>query len=99
MLFIVNGSGVPSVASIVRFPAPYEDTTPPTAPSGLTATGAIGKATLSWTASTDNVGVTAYDVYRGTTSGFTPSIANRIARITTTSYTDTAWPQGRTTTS
>jgi hypothetical protein len=89
MLFVVNSNGVPSVASIVRFPAPYEDTAAPTTPTGLTASGAVGKATLSWTASTDNVGVTAYDVYRGTTSGFTPSIANRVARLAATSYTDT----------
>jgi hypothetical protein len=89
MLFLVNGNGVPSVASIVRFPAPWEDSVAPSAPGGLTATGALGKATLSWTASTDNVGVTAYNVYRGTTSGFTPTTANRIARPTTTGYTDT----------
>jgi hypothetical protein len=89
MLFVLNGNGVPSVASIVRFPAPYEDSVAPTAPTGLTATGSLGKATLGWTASTDNVGVTAYDVYRGTTSGFAPTITNRIAQVTTTSYTDT----------
>jgi hypothetical protein len=88
MLFVVNGNGVPSVASFVRFPAPYEDTVAPTAPTNLTATGALGKATLSWTASTDNVGVTKYDVYRSTTSGFTPSLTNRIAQPTGTSYTD-----------
>ena len=28
MLFIVNSQGVPSVASFVRFPAPYEDSRP-----------------------------------------------------------------------
>ena len=39
MLFIVNSNGVPSVASWVHLPAPYaEDGTPPSAPSGLTAT-------------------------------------------------------------
>jgi hypothetical protein len=37
------------------------DTTPPSAPSGLTATAASGsQINLSWTASTDNVGVTGY---------------------------------------
>ena len=41
------------------------DTTPPTAPSTLTAT-ASGTSTinLSWTASTDNVGVTGYRIER-----------------------------------
>ena len=38
---------------------PPPDTTPPSAPSGLTASTAIGSATLGWTASTDNVGVSA----------------------------------------
>ena len=42
MLFIVNGQGVPSVASFVRFPAPYEDSTAPSAPTNLTATGGAG---------------------------------------------------------
>ena len=35
------------------------DTTPPSAPGTLSASGAIGKATLSWGAATDNVGVVA----------------------------------------
>jgi chitodextrinase len=41
------------------------DTTPPKAPSNLKASS-IGttQITLSWTASTDNVGVVGYDVYR-----------------------------------
>src|SRR5205823_9045774 len=34
------------------------DVTPPSAPSGLTATGGRGQIKLSWNASTDNVGVT-----------------------------------------
>jgi hypothetical protein len=78
MLFIVNSTGVPSVASFVRFPAPWEDTVAPTAPS-LSASGGIGLVNLAWTASTDNVGVTRYSVYRSTTAGFTPGAANRIA--------------------
>jgi chitodextrinase/uncharacterized Ntn-hydrolase superfamily protein len=42
------------------------DTEPPTAPTGLTASNTTMTSTdLSWTASTDNVGVTGYDVYEG----------------------------------
>ena len=89
MLFIVNGNGVPSVAEFVRFPALWEDTQPPTAPTNLTATAATGQVALSWNASTDNSGVALYDVYRSTTSGFTPSLANRIGQTSSTSYTDT----------
>jgi hypothetical protein len=94
MLFILSSSGVPSIASFVRFPAPSEDAQPPTAPGNLTATGGLGQASLSWQASTDNVGVTKYDVYRSTTSGFTPSTANRIAQPTGTSYTDSGLAAG-----
>lgn len=49
-------------------PGPGTDTTAPTAPSGLKSTAKTASSvTLSWTASTDNVGVTGYDVYKGTT--------------------------------
>ena len=41
------------------------DLTPPSTPTGLTASASATSVTLSWTASTDNVGVTAYDIYRG----------------------------------
>ena len=44
------------------------DTQAPTAPTALTSSGTTATATnLSWTASTDNVGVTGYDVYQGAT--------------------------------
>ena len=66
-----------------------QDTQAPTVPQNVSATGALGQATVSWSASTDNVGVARYDVYRGTTSGFTPSTGNRIAQVTSgTSYVD-----------
>lgn len=54
------------------------DTTAPTAPTSLAASGTTQTTTnLSWTASTDNVGVTGYDVYQGATLK---------ATVTTTSY-------------
>ena len=44
------------------------DTTAPSAPTSLTASGTTSTTTnLSWTASTDNAAVTGYDVYRGAT--------------------------------
>ncbi|MFE1315588.1 carbohydrate binding domain-containing protein [Streptomyces sp. NPDC058755] len=64
------------------------DTQAPTAPSGLTSTGKTSSSvSLKWNASSDNVGVTAYDIYRGssqvlsvsgtsaTVSGLSPSTA------------------------
>lgn len=44
------------------------DTTAPTAPAGLAAAGTTATSTnLSWTAATDNVAVTGYNIYNGTT--------------------------------
>jgi len=58
------------------------DTEDPTAPSGL-AVGTVGETTidLSWTASTDNVAVTEYRVYRD---------AAIVATVAGTSFGDTA---------
>ena len=59
----VNFSGYSNEASATTAATP--DTQPPTAPSGLTATAAgATQINLSWTASTDNVGVTGYRVER-----------------------------------
>ncbi len=70
------------------------DSTPPSQPGNLTATGSLGKVTLGWNASTDNVGVSGYEVYRSTTAGFTPAVGNRIATTTGTGtgYVDTTAP-------
>jgi chitodextrinase len=56
------------------------DTTPPSVPTGLTATAvSSSQINLSWQPSTDNVGVTGYNVYRG---------GSKIGTSTTTSYSD-----------
>ena len=57
------------------------DTTAPSAPSGLAATGTTASSTtLNWTAATDNVGVTGYQIIRN---------GAQVATTTSTSYTDT----------
>jgi hypothetical protein len=43
---------------------PKPDTTPPSTPSDLTGVPGYTTVNLSWTASTDNVGVAGYNVYR-----------------------------------
>jgi chitodextrinase len=44
------------------------DTTPPSTPANLAVTGTTASSVgLSWSPSTDNVGVTGYNVYRGST--------------------------------
>ena len=69
-------------------PPPPQDTTPPSAPPTLTAAGGIDRVTLNWGASSDDVGVTRYNVHRGTTSGFTPAVGNRVAQVTATTHLD-----------
>ena len=72
------------------------DTQPPTAPTGLTATStSAGQIDLSWTYSIDNVGVTAYKVYRSgallATLGNVTSYSNSgLTGLTTYSYTVSA---------
>ncbi|MGW2652542.1 glycoside hydrolase family 6 protein [Streptomyces sp. NPDC001478] len=67
----INGGGNPGGG---------DDTQAPTAPTGVTATAKTSSSvSLSWTASTDNTGVTGYDVYRG---------GVKVGSSTTTSYTD-----------
>jgi hypothetical protein len=70
------------------------DTQPPTAPTGLTATGSVGTATLAWTAATDNKAVVNYNVHRSTTAGFVPAAVNRVAQPASTGYTDTGLAAG-----
>jgi hypothetical protein len=62
----------------------------PGAPSGLSATAASSsQINLSWTAGASSCAVT-YNVFRSTTSGFTPSSSNQIASgVTSTSFSDT----------
>jgi hypothetical protein len=94
MLFIVDANGVPSVAPFTRLPAPYEDSIPPGAPSGLTASGALAAANLSWSPANDNLGVAKYNVYRGTASGFVPTSANLVGSTTGTLFTDAGLAAG-----
>ncbi|GIO67260.1 chitinase [Paenibacillus cookii] len=66
------------------------DTQAPTMPTNLAVTGTTSSSvSLSWTASTDNVGVTGYDVYQGTSKVMT--VAGTTATVTglsaSTAYT------------
>src|SRR4051812_27538603 len=49
------------------------DSTPPSTPTGLHAAAGDGHVSLSWHASTDNTGVTEYNVYRDGTNIHTGS--------------------------
>ncbi|WP_051813153.1 glycosyl hydrolase family 18 protein [Streptomyces sp. NRRL S-340] len=63
-----GNTGPVSAPLTVRTVDPSTDPTPPTAPGGLRTTGKTSSSvSLAWDRSTDNVGVAAYDVYRGST--------------------------------
>ena len=94
MLFLVDASGIPSIGSIVRIPGPWEDLVPPTAPTGLDVTTSTGKASLTWNAATDNVGVTLYNVHRGNAPNFNPTPANRVGQTPSTSFDDAGFATG-----
>ena len=67
---------------------PIPDTEPPTAPSNLVATAVSGtQINLSWTAATDNVGVTGYRVERCQGAGCTDFV--KFAYPTGPTYNDT----------
>src|SRR5207302_947154 len=76
-----DATGNPNTASTSTDNSVSFDATPPTVPTGLTANAvSSSQINLSWTASSDNVGVSGYRVYRGGTQIGTPG---------TTSFTDT----------
>ena len=59
-------------------PPPAGDTQAPSAPAGLVVSGQTQTAlTLSWNASTDNVGVTGYGTYRNSAAAGTTAPATR----------------------
>src|SRR6266700_2247335 len=71
-----------------RYAGVIQDTQAPTAPAALTATASGSQINLSWTASTDNVGVTSYLVERCQGAGCTTFA--QIATPTGTTYSDNA---------
>lgn len=77
-----NASGMSMYSVVIRAEGSGSgDTEAPAAPTGLSATAASSsRIDLGWTASTDNVGVSGYRVYRDGT---------QIADVGGTSYSDT----------
>jgi hypothetical protein len=74
---------------------PTPDTEAPSVPAGLAAAATGSTVNLSWTASTDNVGVTKYEVHRSATAEFTADATTKIADVPSgTTYADAARPAG-----
>ena len=66
------------------------DSTPPSAPTGLSGSRSGNTVTLNWGASTDNVGVTGYNIYQNGTKVWSTSGKTSISRntpITNATYT------------
>lgn len=61
------------------------DTVAPSTPTNLKGTPGTRSVTLSWTASTDNVAVTGYEIFRG---------GNKIATVTGRTYTNSGLASG-----
>jgi len=81
-----KGTGTPHNPSwdgtpALQWSAPSTDTTPPSVPAGLVASAVSpSQVNLTWAASSDNVAVAGYRVFRGST---------QIGTVATTSYSDT----------
>ncbi len=88
---IKDGLSMPA-SSIFVYVLTYDTSTPPAAPTGLTATAGNTQISLAWTASS---GASTYNVYRGTTAGgeSTTPIATG---ITSTTYVNTGLTNGTT---
>lgn len=87
-----NLSAASNIVNVSTTTQPGGDTQAPTAPTNLASTAqTTSSITLSWAASTDNVGVTGYDVYNG--AALATSVTGTTATIsglaTDTSYTFT----------
>ncbi|MDP5275742.1 fibronectin type III domain-containing protein [Chengkuizengella axinellae] len=79
-----------SASNSVNVTTATSDTTPPSAPSNITSSGITATSVdLNWDASTDNVGVTGYDIYDGATKiGTTASTTFSVTELTSnTTYT------------
>ncbi|MFF9409707.1 glycosyl hydrolase family 18 protein [Streptomyces anandii] len=78
-----GNAGPASAPLTVKTVDPSTDPTPPSAPGNLRSTGKTSSSvSLAWDKSTDNVGVAAYDVYRGGTP------ATSVGADTTTATVD-----------
>lgn len=62
---ILRNAGLEDAYDDLHPSTPPAETTPPSAPTGLTAAARGAIVELNWTASTDNVGVTGYEIYQG----------------------------------
>jgi endo-1,4-beta-xylanase len=82
-----NASAVSNTVTAMTQTGGGGDVTPPTAPTNLAATTTSTSAALTWTASTDAVGVTGYQILRA--PGASGGTFAQVGTSTTTSFTNT----------
>ena len=82
----LSGTSVAAGSSVnlVVSSGPAPDSQAPSTPSGFSISKVNGKPRLTWTASTDNVGVAGYRIHRSTNGTFGPQVATS----TSTDWTD-----------
>ncbi|MEI7688861.1 MAG: fibronectin type III domain-containing protein [Candidatus Nomurabacteria bacterium] len=82
-----NTSSNSSISQTTTLAASVSDTTAPTVPSGLVATAiSSSQINLTWTASTDAVGITGYNIKRCSGASCTPT---QFITTTSNSYSNT----------
>jgi len=86
-LIAYDAAGNQSTLSVLRSVTPSQA---PSTPS-LSVSLSNGDPRLTWTASTDNVGVAGYAIYRSTNGGN----GSELARVSTLTFTDTTGRAGR----
>lgn len=77
LLFVLDGNGVPSVGKIIKITI-QQDSDAPSQPTDVAVSVSNGKPTLSWTRSTDNIGVAGYIVLRSTNGAPATEIARTL---------------------
>jgi hypothetical protein len=92
-LFVLDDHGVPSKAAMLSI-FPKGDTAAPSVPVGVSASGAVGRVSVGWSASSDDVGVVRYVVHRSATAGFVPGAGTRVGTVSGTSFSDVGLAAG-----
>jgi hypothetical protein len=80
-----------SVSQNFSWSITVRDTTAPSRPTGVAVSASSGRPVLTWSASTDNVGVVGYIIYRSTNGTQGPEIARTTAGVRT--WTDNAFQE------
>jgi len=82
LLFVIDGDGVPSVGKIIRVNI-QPDADAPSQPANAVLGSVNGKPRLSWTRSTDNIGVAGYIILRSSSGAAMAEVARTLGAVWT----------------